>query len=38
MELTATTWTVELLLWEQDGLTHAETRLHTGRPKPLTAS
>jgi len=37
MELTTTTWTVELLLSERDGVTHAEARLHTGLPEPLTA-
>ena len=37
MELTTQTWTVELLLTERDGTTHAEARLHTGLPEPLTA-
>jgi len=37
MELTTQTWTVELLLSERDGATHAEARLHTGLPEPLTA-
>ena len=37
MELTTQTWTVELLLSERDGITHAEARLHTGLPEPLTA-
>ena len=37
MELTTQTWTVELLLSERDGVTHAEARLHTGLPEPLTA-
>lgn len=37
MELTTQTWTVELLLSECDGATHAEARLHTGLPEPLTA-
>lgn len=37
MDLTTQTWTVELLLSERDGVTHAEARLHTGLPKPLTA-
>ncbi len=38
MELTTTTWTVELLLSERDGVTHAEARLHTGLPESLTAT
>jgi uncharacterized protein DUF1876 len=38
MELTTTTWTVELLLSERDGRTYAEARLHTGLPEPLTAA
>ena len=38
MELTTTTWTVELLLSERDGVTHAEARLHTGLPHSLTAT
>ncbi|HCB06710.1 MAG TPA: DUF1876 family protein [Nocardioides sp.] len=38
MELTTQTWTVELLLSERDGVTHAEARLHSGVPTPLTAS
>ena len=37
VELTTKTWTVELLLSERDGITHAEARLHTGLPEPLTA-
>ena len=37
MELTTQTWTVELLLSERDGATHAEARLHAGLPEPLTA-
>jgi hypothetical protein len=37
MEFTTATWTVELLLSERDGMTHAEARLHTGLPQPLTA-
>jgi hypothetical protein len=37
VELTTQTWTVELLLSERDGHTHAEARLHTGLPEPLTA-
>jgi hypothetical protein len=37
VELTTQTWTVELLLSERDGVTHAEARLHTGSPEPLTA-
>ena len=38
MELTTQTWTVELQLSERDGTTHAEARLHTGLPEPLTAT
>ena len=38
MELTTQTWTVELLLIERDGTTHAEARLLTGLPAPLTAT
>jgi hypothetical protein len=38
MELTTQTWTVELLLSERDGTTHAEARLLTGVPAPLTAT
>lgn len=38
MELSTQTWTVELLLSERDGATHAEARLHTGLPAPLTAT
>lgn len=38
MALTTTTWTVELQLSERDGMTHAEARLHSGLPEPLTAS
>ncbi|HEX5086424.1 MAG TPA: dsRBD fold-containing protein [Nocardioides sp.] len=38
MEISTQTWTVELLLTEQDGVTHAEARLHTGLPSPLTAT
>ncbi len=38
MELSTQTWTVELLLSERDGTTHAEARLHTGLPEPLTAT
>ena len=38
MELTTTTWTVELYLSERDGVTHAEARLLTGLPEPLTAT
>ena len=37
MEATTQTWHVELLLSERDGITHAEARLHTGLPEPLTA-
>lgn len=37
MDMTTTTWTVELLLGERDGVTHAEARLRTGLPEPLTA-
>jgi len=38
MELSTQTWTVELLLSERDGTTHAEARLLTGLPEPLTAT
>jgi len=38
MELTTTTWTVEVFLSERDGRTCAEARLHTGLPEPLTAT
>jgi Domain of unknown function (DUF1876) len=38
MELSTQTWTVELLLSERDGMTHAEARLVTGLPSPLTAT
>lgn len=38
MEISTNTWTVELVLSERDGVTHAEARLHTGLPKPLTAT
>jgi hypothetical protein len=38
MELTTQTWTVELLLSEQDGMSHAEARLLTGLSAPLTAT
>jgi hypothetical protein len=38
MELSTQTWTVELLLSERDGATHAEARLHTELPAPLTAT
>lgn len=37
VELTTKTWIVELVLSERDGVTHAEARLHTGLPEPLTA-
>jgi hypothetical protein len=35
MELSTQTWTVELLLSERDGTTHAEARLHSGLAEPL---
>jgi len=38
MELSTQTWTVELLLSERDGATHAEARLLSGLPTPLTAT
>ena len=38
MELSTQTWTVELLLSERDGVTHAEARLLSGLPSPLTAT
>lgn len=38
MELSTQTWTVELLLSERDGTTHAEARLLSGLPAPLTAT
>ena len=38
MELSTQTWTVELQLSERDGITHAEARLITGLPTPLTAT
>ena len=38
MELTTQTWTVELLLSERDGATHAEARLLSGLPQPVTAT
>jgi len=38
MELTTTTWTVELHLSERDGVTNADARLISGVPDPLTAT
>jgi hypothetical protein len=38
MELSTQAWTVELLLSERDGLTHAEARLVSGLPTQLTAT
>lgn len=38
MDLSTQTWTVELLLSERDGVTHAEARLLSGLPAPLTAT
>jgi Rv2632c-like len=38
MEISTHTWTVELMLSDRDGVTHAEARLHTGLPSPLTAT
>lgn len=38
MELSTQTWTVELLLSEHDGATHAEARLHSGLAAPLTGT
>ena len=38
MELSTQTWTVEVLLSERDGSTHAEARLLSGLPTPLTAT
>ena len=38
MEISTHTWIVELLLSERDGVTHAEARLETGLPMPLTAT
>jgi hypothetical protein len=38
VELSTQTWTVELLLSERDGVTHAEARLLSGLPAPLTAT
>jgi hypothetical protein len=38
MELSTTTWHVELLLSERDGVSHAEARLDTGLPTQLTAT
>lgn len=38
MDITTETWTVELLLSEIDGRTHAEARLHSRRPLALTAT
>ena len=38
MNVSTKTWTVELLLSERDGTTHAEARLLTGLPEPLTAT
>ena len=34
--VTTRTWSVEILLGERDGHTHAEARLHTGDMTPLT--
>jgi hypothetical protein len=38
MELSTQAWTVELLLSERDGMTHAEARLVSGLPTQLTAT
>jgi hypothetical protein len=38
VDLSTQTWTVELLLSERDGVTHAEARLLSGLPAPLTAT
>ena len=38
MELATQTWTVELVLSERDGVTHAEARLRSGLPTPLVAT
>ena len=38
MDIATTRWDVELFLSERDGHTHAEARLITGRPHPLTAT
>lgn len=38
MDITMTKWTVELYLGEQDGVTHAEARLISGLPEPLTGT
>ena len=38
MDLSTQKWSVELLLSERDGTTHAEARLHSGLPTPLTAT
>lgn len=38
MEITTENWTVELLLSEIDGHSHAEARLHSRRPLALTAT
>ena len=38
MELSTQTWTVEVLLSERDGVTHAEARLLSGLATPLTAT
>jgi hypothetical protein len=38
MDISTQTWTVELLLSDRDGATHAEARLLSGLAHPLTAS
>jgi len=38
MEMSTQTWTVELLLSDRDGVTHAAARLLSGLPHPLTAT
>jgi len=38
VDLTTTTWTVDLQLSERDGHTHAVAKLHSGLPEPLTAT
>lgn len=38
MELTTTRWDVHLFLSEQDGTSHAEARLVSGRRPPLAAT